>query len=222
MMDATAQLLKELTEAHGIPGHEAEIRAVVRRHLAPLGALERDRIGSVICRQGEAGPRVMLAGHMDEIGFMINYITAEGFLKFLPLGGWWEQVLLGQRVLVKTHKGDVFGVFGAKPPHLLGSDWGKPADRKAMYIDVGATSKEEVETLGVRLGDPVVPAAEFRVLGTGKTYLAKAFDDRVGVALLIDTARHFARAPHPNILYGAATVMEEVGTRGAQTSAAVV
>ncbi|MBI3944937.1 MAG: peptidase M28, partial [Armatimonadetes bacterium] len=140
MMDTTAQLLKELTEAHGIPGYEAEVRAVVRRHLEPLGAIQRDRIGSVICRQGETGPRVMLAGHMDEIGFMVNHITAEGFLKFLPLGGWWTQVLLGQRVLVKTHKGDILGVFGAKPPHLLGEERGKVVEMKAMHIDVGATS----------------------------------------------------------------------------------
>ena len=87
-MDQTEKMFRELTEAHGIPGYEAEIRSIVRRYLAPLGAVEGDRIGSVLCRQGESGPRVMLAGHMDEIGFMVAHITKEGFLKFQQLGGW--------------------------------------------------------------------------------------------------------------------------------------
>ena len=126
-MDQTLKLLKELTDAHGVAGYEAEIRALVRRYLEELGSIEQDRIGSVVCRQGESGPRVMLAGHMDEIGFMINHITNEGFLKFLPLGGWWDQVLLGQRVIIKTHKGDLLGVIGAKPPHML-----PPDDRKKL------------------------------------------------------------------------------------------
>ncbi len=222
-MDPTLELLRSLTEADGVPGYENEVRALVRRYLEPLGSIEQDRIGSLICRQGETGPRVMLAGHMDEIGFMVHHITKEGFLKFVPLGGWWDQVLLGQRVIVKTHKGDVPGVIGAKPPHLLPQEErNKVVEKKDMYIDIGATSQEEVEAAGVRLGDPVVPAAPFQVMAGGKAYLGKAFDDRVGVALMIDALRHFAQAPHPNILYGVATVMEEVGTRGAKTSAEVV
>jgi len=222
-MDQTQQLLQELTEAHGIPGYEAEVRALVRCYLEPLGATERDRIGSLVCRQGETGPRVMLAGHMDEIGFMIHHITKEGFLRFLPLGGWWDQVLLGQQIIVKTHRGDLSGVIGAKPPHLLSQDERKKVvEKKDMYIDIGATSKEEVEEAGVRLGDPVVPAAAFQVLASGKAYMSKAFDDRVGVALMVEALRHFSQVSHPNVLYGVATVMEEVGTRGAKTSAEVV
>jgi endoglucanase len=222
-MEQTQQLLKELTEAPGVPGYESEVRALVRRYLEPLGTIEQDRIGSLICRLGETGPRVMLAGHMDEIGFMVHHITKEGFLRFLPLGGWWDQVLLGQQVVVKTHKGDRPGVIGAKPPHLLSPDERKKVlEQKDMYIDIGATSKEEVEEAGVRLGDPVVPAATFQVLANGKTYMGKAFDDRIGVALMIEALRHFSQAPHPNILYGVATVMEEVGLRGAKTSAEVV
>lgn len=222
-MDQTLELIKELTDAHGVAGYEAEIRSLVRRHLEEFGHIEQDRIGSVVCRQGEIGPRVMLAGHMDEIGFMINHITKEGFLKFLPLGGWWDQVLLGQRVLIKTHKGDLLGVIGAKPPHLLPpDDRKKVVERKDMYIDIGATSKEEVEEAGVRLGDPVVPDSTLQVLANEKTYMGKAFDDRVGVALMIETLRHFSKSTHPNVIYGVATVMEEVGLRGAKTSAEVV
>ena len=222
-MDRTARLLKELTESAGVPGYENDVRGVVRRHMQPLGALSTDGVGSVICQQGEAGPRVMLAGHMDEIGFMIHHITEDGFLRFLPLGGWWDQVLLAQRMIVKTHKGDVLGVIGAKPPHLLpAEEREKLVKKEDMYIDIGTTSRAEVEEVGVRLGDPVIPDASFQVLAQGDRYMSKGFDDRVGVALVIDTLRHFAEAAHPNALYGVATVMEEVGLRGAKTSAAVV
>jgi endoglucanase len=222
-MDQTQQLLQELSEAHGVPGYESEIREIVRNHMEPLGTIEQDRIGSVICRQGDSGPRVMLAGHMDEIGFMIHHITKGGFLKFHPLGGWWDQVLLGHQVIVKTHKGDLRGVIGAKPPHLLLPDERKKiVEKKDMHIDIGATSREEAENAGVRPGDPVIPASEFCVMANGKSYLGKAFDDRVGVALAIEALRHFSKTSHPNVLYGVATVMEEVGTRGAKTSAEIV
>ncbi|NLS78471.1 MAG: M42 family metallopeptidase [Chloroflexi bacterium] len=222
-MDHTTRLLKELTEAAGVPGYEAPVRGVVRRYMQPLGTLSTDGIGSVICQQGQSGPRVMIAGHMDEIGFMIHHITEDGFLRFHPLGGWWDQVLLAQRVIVKTHKGDVPGVIGAKPPHLLPPDErDKIVKKDDMYIDIGATSKDEVAEIGVRLGDPVIPDADFQVLAQGDRYMSKGFDDRIGVALVIDTLRHFAGAAHPNAIYGAATVMEEVGLRGAKTSAEAI
>jgi putative aminopeptidase FrvX len=220
-MDPTIELLKELTEASGVSGHEAEIRALVTKRLQGLGTLEKDRVGSLICRQtGSAvSPTIMLAGHMDEIGFMIKLITKEGFLKFIPLGGWFDQVLLGQRVIVKTKQGDVVGIIGAKPPHLLPpEEREKVVLKKEMYIDVGATSREEVEAMGVRPGDPVIPRADFVALGNGKTYLSKAFDDRVGVGLMIQTLEALKSEGHPNTVCGVATVMEEVGVRGATTS----
>jgi endoglucanase len=222
-MSNIAELLKELTEAHGIPGHETGIRSLVRRHMKSLGSIEHDRIGSLVCANGTAGPRVMLAAHMDEIGFMVTLISEEGFLRFLPLGGWFDQVLLGQRVIVKTHKGDLLGVIGAKPPHLIPQDErNKVVDKKDMYIDLGATSKAQVEEAGVRLGDPVVPESSFKLLMNGNVFMAKAFDDRVGVGLVIETMRHFSSHSHPNILFGVCTVMEEVGLRGAKTSSELV
>ncbi|MER3399779.1 MAG: peptidase M28 [Thermoflexus sp.] len=218
-MDALAELLRILTEAHGVPGYESEVREVMRGLLQDLGEVEQDNIGSLICRRGEGGPRVMLAAHMDEIGFMVKHVTPEGFIRFTPLGGWFDQVLLGQRVVIKTHKGDVVGVIGAKPPHLLPPDERKKViEKKDMYIDIGATSAKEVEEAGVRVGDPIVPLAPFQVLANGKTYLAKAFDDRVGCAVLVEVMRRLAREGHPNVVYGVATVQEEVGLRGAATS----
>lgn len=222
-MDRTEQFLKALTEAHGIPGYEDEIRAVLRDYMSPLGSVTQDKLGSLICQQAGDGPKVMLAGHMDEIGFMVGNITKEGFLRFQQLGGWWDQVLLGHRVIVKTHKGDVVGVIGAKPPHMLSAqERDKVVTKKEMYIDIGATSKDEVAAAGVRMGDPVVPQSEFVVLANPKTYMAKAFDNRIGCAVVIDTLRHFQETPSPNQVIGVQTVMEEVGVRGATTSVRVV
>ncbi len=220
-MDPTINLLKTLTEAHGVPGYEGPVRAIVRQYLEPLGDLEKDKTGNLICRKSGSNetPRVMLAGHMDEIGFMVKHITPEGFLKFIPLGGWFDQVLLGQRVIIKTSLGDVTGVLGAKPPHLLPADErSKVVEKKDMYIDIGATSRDEVLAAGVRPGDPVIPHADFQELAGGKTYLSKAFDDRVGTALVISVLEALRDTAHPNTIYGVATVMEEIGLRGATTS----
>lgn len=218
-MDASEKLLQELTNAQGVPGFEQPVRELIRSLVEPLGAIEQDKMGSLICCKDGQGPKVMLAGHMDEIGFMVRQITKKGFLKFVPLGGWWDQILLGQRVVVKTHQGDVVGVIGAKPPHiLLPEEREKIVIKDKMYIDIGATSREEAEATGVRPGDPVVPDSQFTRLAGGRAYLAKAFDDRVGCALMVEVLRHFQNHEHPNSIYAAATVQEEVGLRGASTS----
>lgn len=218
-MDKTIELLKTLAEVDGVPGYEGEVRALLDELLSPLGNVSRDNLGSLICHQAGDGPKVMLAGHMDEIGFMITHITRDGYLKFVQLGGWWDQVLLGHRVVVKTRQADVVGVIGAKPPHLLAlEERNKIVKKKDMYIDIGATSKKEVDAAGVRIGDAIVPQADFQIMANGKSLLAKAFDDRVGCGLVIETLRHFKDVAHPNDLYGVATVMEEVGLRGATTS----
>jgi endoglucanase len=224
-MDFTLNLLKELTETPGVSGYETPIRAVIRKYLEKYGELTQDKIGSVICRkQGNSEkPRIMLAGHMDEIGFMVKQITPEGFIKFLPLGGWFDQVLLGQRVVIQSKKGDVVGVIGAKPPHLLPPDErDKVVKRKDMYIDIGALNKDGVEQAGIQLGDPIIPKADFVELAGGKTYLSKAFDDRVGTALVISVLQELQGKNHPNTVFGVATVMEEVGIRGATTSVRAV
>jgi putative aminopeptidase FrvX len=222
-VDQTEQFLKALTEAHGVPGYETEVRAVLRDYMSPLGELTQDKLGSLICRRAGEGPKVMLAGHMDEIGLIVTHIDDNGFLKFLQLGGWWDQTILSQRIIVKTHRGDVVGVVGAKPPHLLsGDERSRMVEKKDMYIDVGSTSKAETEAAGVRVGDPVVPDSTFAVMAGGQTYLSKAFDNRVGCAVVVDVLRRFQNESHPNDLYGVQTVMEEVGLRGATTSARAV
>ncbi len=224
-MDRTEKFLKELTEMPGVSGYENQVRALLRRYLEPVATIEQDRIGSIIGKRvgQKESPRVMLVGHMDEIGFMVRHITKEGAIKFQPLGGWWDQVLLCQRVTIKTSKGDVIGVIGAKPPHLLPQDErDKLIKKKDMYIDIGATSAEEAAEAGVRVGDPIVPVSEFTVLANPKTYMAKAFDNRVGCALAVQTLERLAGDEHPNAVYAVGTVMEEVGLRGAKTTAHIV
>ena len=221
-MDKTEELLVEITEASGVPGYESEVRAIMRRHLDGIAEIEQDRMGSFIGKhEGLAGgPRVMLAGHMDEIGFMVRHITDEGFVKFVPLGGWWDQVLLGHRVVIKTAGGDVIGVLGAKPPHLLDAEERKKiVEKKDMYIDVGASSADEVREMGVRPGDPIIPVSEFTFMARPGYYLSKAFDNRVGCALALQALHRLAGEGHPNVAYAVGTVQEEVGTRGAKTTA---
>ncbi|MFC2046302.1 M42 family metallopeptidase, partial [Chloroflexota bacterium] len=139
---------------------------------------------------------------------------------FVQLGGWWDQVLLGHRVIIKTAKGDVVGVLGAKPPHLLsGEEMKKVVEKKDMYIDVGARSAEEAQEMGVRPGDPVIPVSEFTIMANPRFYLSKAFDNRLGCALALDALRQLAADGHPNAVYAVGTVQEEVGLRGAKTSA---
>jgi putative aminopeptidase FrvX len=225
IMDKTEKLLCELSEAKGVAGYEKEVRDVIRGHFEPIGEITQDKIGSLICKKrGSADqPRVAVAAHMDEIGFMVKYVTKEGFINFSSLGGWWDQVLLAQRVLIKTSKGDVIGVIGAKPPHLLSDEERKKVvQKKAMYIDIGATSQQEVEEAGVRIGDPIIPVSEFTILAGSRAYLSKAFDDRVGCAVLIAAMQRLVGTGHPNTLFGVATAQEEVGARGATTSVDVI
>ncbi len=229
-MDAVENLLKELTEAPGVSGYEGEVRAVIREHLTRVASIEQDRLGSIICRLNgsSGGPRVMVAGHMDEIGFMVRLITDEGFVKFVSLGGWWNQVMLAQRVVIKTAKGDLAGITGAKPPHLISAKEREVmVERKEMYVDIGATSADEARALGVQPGDPIIPVSEFGVMGNPKTYLAKALDDRVGCAVFVQAMTELAAEAGngkrlPNIVFGVGTVQEEVGLRGATTSVELV
>lgn len=224
-MDERELLLKDFTEAIGVPGYEEEVRTVMRRYTEGFAEITQDQLGSFVAHlAGPArGPRVMVAGHMDEIGFMVRHITEEGFLRFLPLGGWWDQVVLGQRMEVITSKGRVIGVTGAKPPHLMEQDErSKMVQKKDMYLDVGVSGKDDAVALGIRLGDPIVPISPFTVMGNPKSYLAKAFDNRVGCALAVEALRALAQEKRVNNLYAVGTVQEEVGTRGAKTSAYLV
>ncbi len=217
------QMLKDLTDAKGIPGNEKEPREVMEKYIAPYAdEVTTDHLGSLIAKKSgdENGPKIMVAGHLDEIGFMITRIDDNGFLYFQTVGGWWSQVMLAQRVTIMTKNGDVTGVVGSKPPHILTAEQRKkPVDIKDMFIDIGASSKEEAEEFGVRPGDSVVPYFEFTQMNNEKLLLAKAWDNRIGCAIAIEVLKRLKDEQHPNVVYGVGTVQEEIGLRGARTSA---
>lgn len=223
-MDNTELLLKELTEANGVSGYEGEIRKIMAREMK--GTTDRityDKMGSIMgIKKGSSDtPKVMVIGHMDEIGFMVKEVTKEGYIKFLALGGWWGHVALGQRMRIMTSKGPVTGVVGSTPPHLLTPEARKKVlEIKEMFIDVGAQEKFNVKTkLGIKPGDPIIPDSQFTILGNKKMYMSKAFDNRAACGAVIEILRKFKRSSHPNTILGTASVQEEVGLRGAQTVA---
>jgi len=163
----------------------------------------------------------MLAAHLDEVGFAVQQITANGLLRFVTLGGWWGHVLPGQRVRIKTMDGtERTGVIAAKPPHMLQDDEkNRVLKPEQMFIDVGAVDRADVSSrLQIRLGDPIVPHSSFEVVDDGDVMLGKAFDDRLGVALMVQTARYLADRDTPNTVWAVGTVQEEVGARGARTA----
>jgi putative aminopeptidase FrvX len=220
-------LFKKLTEAFGVSGYEDYIVEILKEHFTPHVTVTKDKIGSIIAKKpGSSGsPKIMFAAHMDEVGFMVQEITKEGFIKFIPIGGWWSGNLPGLRVKIKTKAGDfVPGVIGLKPIHDLPPDERKKLpDIEKMYIDVGPTKDfHPQDKLGIRPGDPIVPATNFEQMAHSDLFLAKAWDDRVGCALLVDLLNNLIAVEHPNTVYLVGTVQEEVGLRGAKTAAFAV
>ncbi|WP_026676625.1 M42 family metallopeptidase [Fictibacillus gelatini] len=224
MNSDTLQLFKTLTELPGAPGFEHEVRKFVRTELeAVADEVIQDGLGSIFGVRRGKGPKVMVAGHMDEVGFMVTNITKNGMLRFQTLGGWWSQVLLAQRVQIITDNGPVIGVIGSTPPHLLQeSQRKKPMDIKNMYIDVGADDREDAKKLGIKPGQMIVPICPFTPMANPKKIMAKAWDNRYGVGLAIELLKELKGIDLPNELYSGATVQEEVGLRGAQTASTMI
>ncbi|MGQ9479179.1 MAG: M42 family metallopeptidase [Thermoproteota archaeon] len=221
-------ILRDLTSSFGPAGYEREVISSIREHVQPYSDdIITDKLGSLaFVKKGSSDrPRVLLAGHVDEVGFVVSGINEQGFLTFAPLGGWFDQVLLSTRVVVRTQKGDLHGVIAAKPPHLIPlEEASKVITKDNMFIDIGASSADEAKSMGVRVGDPVVPVSEFTLMKNGEVAMGKAFDDRVGAAIAMEVVRRLRNENihHPNTVYGSATVMEEVGARGAATIAHLV
>ncbi len=220
------RLLQELTMLNGIPANEKQVRTYFRNIAEGLGSVRYDNLGSIVVEKigDTSGPRIMVAGHMDEIGFLVSEITKEGYLRFIPAGGWWGHVVLSQQFLVTTKDGKtLLGVVGSKPPHILSpEEKAKVVDLKEMYLDIGVASKEEAESQGIRIGDMITPWIESRPLANPKYLLAKAFDNRIGIALAIEVLQNLQKATHPNRFFAVGTVQEEVGLRGAGTAANLV
>ena len=210
-------LLRKLSEAYGPPGYEDEVRQIMIKELEKVAdEVYVDNLGNVIAVHKGNNPKIMLAAHMDEVALLITHIDKNGFLRFHVLGGIDPRVLYSQEVVIKTENEAVHGYIGAKPPHLL-----KPEERKKvpdidqLFIDIGASSKEEVEKLGVSVGSTATFVPRFKELKNNRV-MGKAFDDRAGCTALIEVMRKIRNSPCT--VYGVATVQEEVGLRGARTA----
>ncbi len=222
--DATVVLLRELSNAPGPPGAEEPVRAIMAPMMKSASDEVRyDGLGSVIARQGESGPRIMVDAHMDELGGMVRRITPNGLLTMQMLGGWLDQALVDQRWTILGAKGPVRGVIGIRDIHVVpAEERGRVYPRNMLSIDIGAMTAEQAAQMGIEPGDPVVPDSPFEVLNGSENYLGKAWDDRVGCAVLIEAMRRTAKSAHPNRLFYVATTQEEIGLRGAHTAADVV
>ena len=214
-------LLKRVSEVVGPSGFEEPVREIVIEELKPYAdSLWVDSLGNVIAvkRGSRGGGRLMLAGHMDEIGLIVSHVDQRGFLRFQPIGGVSERVLLGQRVLIRTRSGVVRGVIGSKPPHIMKPEELKQVPEvKDMYIDVGASSREEVERMGIAVGSVAVFERDLTPLGSSDVVTGKAIDDRVGVVAMVEGFK--AIDGNEVDVYAVATVQEEVGLKGARVAA---
>jgi endoglucanase len=211
------ELLKKLCEAHGVPGREEVVRELVMSELRGIcDEIRTDALGNVIAlKKGSGrGPKVMLAAHMDEIGFLVSHIDEKsGFLRIDPVGGFDPRVLMAQRVVVHTESGDLIGIIGSKPPHILTEEERKkPLELKDLFIDLGLPADEVKKR--VSIGDFITLQQDFTEVGN--LVSCKALDDRVGVYVMIEAVKKAKK--HVCDIYAVATTQEEVGVRGARVS----
>ncbi len=211
------ELLRELVEAHGVPGQEDAIREIVRRELKDICEISSDAMGNLIClKKGSGKKKLMLAAHMDEIGFVVRFIDSKGFLRIHPVGGWDPRMMCAQRVKVHTRGGVLNGVLmpSTKPKHMLGNEAPKAPTTEDFFIDCGLSGEEAKEQ--VQIGDMVTMDRGMHAMGDLLT--CKAMDDRVAVFVMIEAVKKAAN--HDVDVYAVATVQEEIGLRGAAASGA--
>ncbi|WP_020676093.1 M42 family metallopeptidase [Geopsychrobacter electrodiphilus] len=218
--DTEFKLLKELVEAPSPSGFETPAQRVIQHYLAPLAdQMTSDVMGNLMATlEGRGGPRVMLAGHCDEIGFMAQYVTDEGFIYFGAIGGVDPHLSPGQRINIQTKNGPVKGIIGKKAIHLIETkDRDTVIKLKDQYIDIGCSSREEVEKL-VQIGDPITFSVGLERLQNGRL-TSRALDDKMGVFIVTQVLAGVKAAGGAEAeLICVSTVQEEVGLRGGTTS----
>jgi len=221
-LEEIKSLLERLSNAHGISGHEKEVREILQNEIKPyVDEIKIDKLGNLIATKNGSGPSVMIAAHMDEIGFMVKYIDDKGFIYFSKSGSWFDQTLLNQRIVIHTKNGHILGVVGSKPPHIMKVEETKRIiEIGDMYIDIGAKSKKDAEKIGVQVGDTITLDRKFKSL-SNNIVTGKAFDNRAGLVMMIEAAKLLSKSKNEikAKIYFVGTVQEEVGLKGARTSA---
>ncbi|HDS58787.1 MAG TPA: M42 family peptidase [Thermoplasmatales archaeon] len=216
-MEELTSFLQRLSQAPGISGHEDSVRAIVSEALEEhVDDIRFDKLGNLIATRNGSESAVMVAAHLDEIGLMVKHVDDKGFIRFVKFGGWFDQTLLNNRVVVHAPRGDVYGVIGSKPPHIMKSEEKKKTVKaEDMFIDVGIQDRQEADALGIRPGTPITLDRSLVTL-QGHRVCGKALDDRAGVAMMVEAVRQTAAEV---TVYAVGTVQEEVGLKGARTSA---
>lgn len=211
-------LLSRLSNAPGISGHEEQVREIIIKEIEPyVDNIEVDMMGNLIATKHGTVTSIMLAAHMDEIGLTVRYIDNDGFVFFNPIGGWFDQTLLNQKMIIQTKSGKCPGIIGSKPPHVMKSiEYEKVIKIDDMFLDIGATCKWEAEKMGVEIGDQIIPDTQFTILHNDMV-AGKALDNRAGCVMLIEAIK---KMKNVNVtVHAVFTVQEEVGLKGAKTSA---
>ena len=216
------EVLRELSDGFGVAGFEDEVRETIRDFVSPLvDEVRTDALGNLFAiRRGSDERTLMLDAHTDEVGFIVKWIDENGYLRFAPIGGWDERIVPGHRVTILTREGTkLHGVIGTAPPHIVPpEDRKKPIPMDRMFVDVGATTVEEVAEMGIRIGDPFTIHYPFTELRNG-CVTGKAFDDRAGCTVLIETARRLVEHSLGMNVAFSFVFGEELGLRGARTAA---
>lgn len=212
--------LEKLSNACGVAGREQEVRELIIKMLKlHSDEVTKDRMENIIAiKKGkENAPKIMLAAHIDEVGVLVKTITKDGFLQFAKMGGIDDRVLLAQKVNVCTEKGKIPGVIGSKPPHIQKEDERKKIiTYDELFIDIGAENRDDAKAMGVKIGDPVAFDVKFARLGK-ETVMGKAFDNRAGCAVMIETLKMLEKTDCT--VYAVGTIQEELGLRGVTTAA---
>lgn len=215
--------LKKLTELDAVPSLEHEVFDFLKDELkGKVDSIEKGNFGEFIAiKKGKSDKRLMLASHMDEVGFLVSRITDEGFIFMAPVGGWVSNVVLSQKFTITTEAGKkIRAISGSVPPHVLTAEERKKVvELDDVYLDLGVNSKKEVVDLGIDIGDMVTPYYEFEVMNNEEYLSAKAFDDRIGCAVMSSVIQELKEKEHEFTIVGVGTTQEEVGLRGAKTSA---
>lgn len=216
--------IKEVTELHGIAGFEHDVRNHLRQKMTPLvDRVETDGLGGIFGIKDSKiadAPRIMVAAHMDEVGFMISDIKPDGTFRVVEIGGWSPLVVSAQRFTLHTQTGAKLPVIsGSVPPHLMRGNGGATIPKVADVIfDAGFVDKTEAESFGVRPGDIIVPHAETILTANGKNIISKAWDNRYGILMVTELLESLKNTSLNNTLIAGANVQEEVGLRGAHVS----
>jgi putative aminopeptidase FrvX len=220
-MNEIGALLKKFSDAHGLSGYEDDVAALLKSEMEPIvDSVAIDKMGNVVgIRHGE-GPTVMIAAHMDEIGAMVSHVDDDGFLKMVPVGGWSDQTILGQRVVIHAADGSKrIGVVGSRPPHVMDAEERKRMIKiKDMFVDCGATSAANAAELGVTIGSLITIDRDLCPLGNDFV-TGKALDNRAGVVMMLLALKLLQGKTVRATVQAVGTVQEEVGLKGARTCA---